>query len=89
MKYNVDYRIETVTTNGQVKPGGCNSIEFIKKGDEDIVITNAIELDSDTPTFEFINRPGEVITTNFRVAFAGTGSDPKLIVIKTYYRPVE
>lgn len=89
MKYNVNYRIETITTSGQVKPNGCNSIEFIKKGDEDIIIANALELDSDTPTFEFINRPGEVITTNFRVAFAGTGSDPKLIVIKTYYQPVE
>ena len=87
-KYEVTYKIELFTVNGSVKPDGFNSIEFIRKGDENITIAQSIELDSDTPSFEFINRPMEVIKTNFDYKFAGGGSSPKLIVIKTYYERI-
>lgn len=72
-KYEVTYKIELFTVNGSVKPDGFNSIEFIRKGDETITIGQAIELDADTPSFEFINRPTEVIRNNFDFKFAGEG----------------
>jgi len=84
-KYDVTYKMDIFTTNGQVMPDGFSSIEFIRKGDENIKIANAIELDSDTPSYEFINRPGEIIRNNFDFKFAGGGADPKLIIVKTYY----
>jgi len=87
-KYNVTYKMDVFTVNGQVKPDGFSSVEFIRKGDENIIVANAIELDSDTPSYEFINRPGEIIRNNFDYKFAGGGSDPKLIVVKTYYEHV-
>ena len=88
-KYEVTYNIELHTVNGSVKPDGFNSIEFIRKGDENIIVAQAIELDTDTPSFEFINRPGEVIKTNFDYKFAGGGSSPKLVVVKTYYLKIQ
>ena len=84
-KYNVSYKAEVFTTNGQVKPDGFSSLEFIRKGDENVTVINAIPLDSDTPSYEFINRRDEKIQQNFDFKFAGGGSDPKLIVVKTYY----
>ncbi len=88
-KYEVTYKMELFTTNGSVKPDGFNSIEFIRKGDENITVAQAIELDVDTPSFEFVNRPGEVIKTNFDYKFDGAGSDPKLVVVKTYYLKIQ
>ena len=89
-KYEVTYNIELHTTNGSVNPDGFNSIEFIRKGDENIIVAQAIELDTDTPSFEFINRPGEVIKTNFDYKFAGGGTiGPKLVVVKTYYLKIQ
>ncbi len=88
-KYEVTYKIELYTKNGSVKPDGFNSIEFLRKGDENITIAQALVLDADTPSFEFINRPGEVIKTNFDYKFDGTGSDPKLVVVKTYYSRIQ
>ncbi len=84
-KTKVSYKTEVFTKNDQVKANGFSSLEFIMKGDDNIIIHDGIELDSNTPSFEFINRPTEVIATNISFKFAGTGVDPKLVVVKTYY----
>ncbi|MBA7578557.1 hypothetical protein ES708_20422 [subsurface metagenome] len=88
-KYKVTYKIELFTKNGSIRPDGFNSIEFIRKGDENIIVAQSIELDSDTPSFVFINRPDEIINTNFDFKFDGAGTNPKLIVVKTYCERIQ
>ena len=88
-KYDVTYKSKVITKNSYLKADGYSSVTFRNTGDEAITIMNNITLAVDSSDLHFINRPNEIIRNDFFIQFAGTGSDPQILVIMTYYQEVK
>ena len=90
-KINVRYETEIITQGKQIKPNGFSSLTFRNLGDDDVSILNNIpvkaHVSGDTYFDEFflINRPDEVISHDISITFANVGTNPQILVIKTYY----
>lgn len=90
-KYKVRYETQKLTKGESIKSNGFSSITFRNLGDDNAVILGDIPLnahvagDSYYDEFYLINRPGEIIEMNIPVNFAGTGTTPEILVIKTFY----
>ena len=87
-KYSVSYTVEKIVDNIQIEPIGFSSIEFLLIGDDTAKIFNNIPLNSDQRSFEFINRPNEIISVNIPVTFDGVGSVKEIVVIKAFYEQI-
>jgi hypothetical protein len=88
MKYAVRYEDDIITINTQnVDPKGCTSITFENYGDENITLNKSIKLlKGNSITFD--NLPNEVITSQFKIQFDGTGVDPKCLIIRKFDTPI-
>lgn len=83
--WHVQYQHELISTNKMIRPDGFSSIELENIGDDDCQIFGGIPLTPKDKGRKYENRPGEIITTQIPINFAGESENKKVYVTKTYY----
>lgn len=88
-RWYVNYRTEIITKNTVINPDSFSGVIFENIGEDRCNIFNLLPVNPSDKTREFLNRPGEIITTQIPIQFAGNSDNKKLSVIYVYYELIK
>jgi hypothetical protein len=81
----VNVKTEVIMKNMFIRPDGFSSIIFENIGEDPCSIMDSCPVNPENKAREWINRPGEILTTQINVIFENKSANKRLLITKVYY----
>jgi hypothetical protein len=81
----VNVKTEVIMKNMFIRPDGFSSITFENIGEDPCSIMDSCPVNPENKAREWINRPGEILTTQINVIFENKSAVKRLLITKVYY----
>ena len=81
----VNVKTDLIIKNTLIRPDGFSSIIFENVGEDPCNIMDSCPINPENKAREWLNRPGEILTTQIPVIFENKSADKRLLVTKVYY----
>lgn len=81
----VNIKTDILIKNQFIRPDGFSSIVFENIGEDPCTIMDSCPVNPENKAREWLNRPGEILTTQIPVIFENKSADKRLLITKIYY----
>jgi hypothetical protein len=88
-EWYVQYQTDLITVNKEIKADGFSSVIMENIGEDTATLWNGLPLSPKDSRREFLNRPGEIITSSIPLKFANESANKQVLVTKIYYERVK